>query len=355
MTMKRRSLFAGAIAYVALVLAAGAAPAQPAANDVVVESYLIPSGDSGVSLYIRNKRLRSADLNDARNIVLFTHGSPEPAENSLDLRLSGQSWMDHLARRGFDVYLVDLRGHGRSTRPPEMSQPANENKPLLSSAKAAQDFSAAVDHVLQRRRAGKLNLMAWSRGAITIGVYAESNPDKVEKLVMIGPSYAPATAASGGTAPANAPAPAYVSFDRRTAMERWLSGVPEAKRRNFVPDAWIDAWWMASMEGDWEGALQDTPVYRGPNGWYQFASEYQEAGKPFFYDPARLTTPVLIVAGEWDRVNPPSGAQAIFNALINAREKRFVQIGEGTHYMHREKVGAQVIGDVANFLSAQRD
>ena len=33
---------------------------------------------------------------------------------------SGRSWMDFIARRGFDVYLLDLPGYGRSSRPPAM-------------------------------------------------------------------------------------------------------------------------------------------------------------------------------------------------------------------------------------------
>ena len=41
-----------------------------------------------------------------------------------------------------------------------------------------------------------------------------------------------------------------------------MSGVPAAKRRNFVSEATIDAWWLVSMERDWEGGWRDTPVYR---------------------------------------------------------------------------------------------
>jgi alpha-beta hydrolase superfamily lysophospholipase len=28
--------------------------------------------------------------------------------------------MDYIAQHGWDVYLIDVRGYGRSTRPPEM-------------------------------------------------------------------------------------------------------------------------------------------------------------------------------------------------------------------------------------------
>src|SRR6516162_477238 len=35
--------------------------------------------------------------------------------------------MEYIPRHGYDVCLVDLRGYGRSTRPPEFNQPATDN------------------------------------------------------------------------------------------------------------------------------------------------------------------------------------------------------------------------------------
>jgi len=40
--------------------------------------------------------------------------------------------MDYIARHGWDVYLIDVRGYGRSTRPPEMDQPAASNPPIVT-------------------------------------------------------------------------------------------------------------------------------------------------------------------------------------------------------------------------------
>ena len=51
-------------------------------------------------------------------ILLFVHGATYPAETAFDLPIEGVSMMDLIAMRGYDVYLVDVRGYGRSTRPP---------------------------------------------------------------------------------------------------------------------------------------------------------------------------------------------------------------------------------------------
>ena len=64
-------------------------------------------------------------------ILLYVHGSTYPAETAFDLKLNGLSWMDYIARHGYDVYLVDLRGYGKSTRPPEMDEPAADNAPIV--------------------------------------------------------------------------------------------------------------------------------------------------------------------------------------------------------------------------------
>ena len=58
--------------------------------------------------------------------------------------------MDLIASRGYDVYLVDIRGYGGSTRPPEMNLPAAENKPIVHTDVAVHDFGAAVDHILEQ-------------------------------------------------------------------------------------------------------------------------------------------------------------------------------------------------------------
>ena len=60
---------------------------------------------------------------------------------------------------GWDVYLVDVRGYGGSTRPPEMDKPATEGSPFADTSTAVKDVSAAVNYILQKRGVAKINLM----------------------------------------------------------------------------------------------------------------------------------------------------------------------------------------------------
>ena len=85
-------------------------------DPVVMAESMVPS-DPGVSVYVRNKRLASMTTFTAEKTVLFEHGATYPSETAFDLPVGGVSWMDDIAKAGYDVWLVDVRGYGRSSRP----------------------------------------------------------------------------------------------------------------------------------------------------------------------------------------------------------------------------------------------
>jgi len=91
---------------------------------IVTEEMMIPSDTAGIKLFVRNKRRADMTSFSSEKTVLFVAGSTYPASTSFDLPLAGVSWMDHLAGEGYDTWLVDIRGYGNSTRPPEMAVPA---------------------------------------------------------------------------------------------------------------------------------------------------------------------------------------------------------------------------------------
>jgi alpha-beta hydrolase superfamily lysophospholipase len=101
---------------------------------VVSESYLIPSEDPGIQLYIRNKHREGMRQFSAERTVIYVNGATQASEATFDLALGGYSWMDYLATHGYDVYFVDLRGYGSSSRPAEMQQPAADNPPWSARA-----------------------------------------------------------------------------------------------------------------------------------------------------------------------------------------------------------------------------
>jgi pimeloyl-ACP methyl ester carboxylesterase len=151
-------------AALAALIAFSSAHATDEAPKLVTEHIMIEAADPGIKLYVRNKRPEDMKQFTSEKTLLFVHGATQPAEATFDLPLEGLSWMDYVAQHGWDVYLVDVRGYGRSTRPPEMDQPAANNPPIVTTDVAVKDVGSAIDFILQRRGVSKLSLLGWSWG-----------------------------------------------------------------------------------------------------------------------------------------------------------------------------------------------
>ena len=115
------------------------------AQRVVAETFMIPAVDPGIQLHVRNRHLEGRDSFPGERVVLFVHGATYPSETVFDIDLPGGSWAEHVARKGYDVYLVDVRGYGRSTRPAAMDAPPAENPPFATTTDAVKDVGSAID------------------------------------------------------------------------------------------------------------------------------------------------------------------------------------------------------------------
>jgi pimeloyl-ACP methyl ester carboxylesterase len=308
---------------------------------------MVPSSDAGIEIYVRNKR--PADMTSFRpeRIVLYVHGATYPASTAFDLKLDGLSWMEYIAMRGYDVYLLDLRGYGKSTRLKEMAEPPASNPPIVRGDTAVKDIGTVVDFILARRGIPRLNLIGWSWGSTTMATYTTQNPSKVERLVLYAPGWIRQTPSL--VQPGSGPLGAYRTVTREQALARWMTGVPDDKKSSLIPAGWFDAWADATWATDPDAAKSNPPSLRAPNGVIQDGNEYWSAGKAY-YDPSKITVPTLLVQAEWDRDLPPYMAQTLFPLLVNSPGKRYVQLAEGTHTIIMEKNRMDLFRVVQSFL-----
>jgi len=314
--------------------------------DLLETEYLVPSAAPGISLYVRNKRPAGMAAFSPDRSVLFVHGATYPAETAFDLRLGGTSWMEFIARRGFDVWLLDVRGYGRSTRPPAMDAPAEANLPFATTAEARADVDAVLNHIRALRGIPRLVLLGWSWGCAIMGSYAAAHPANVEKLVLFAPGWlrdTPSPTDQGGELGA------WRAVTREQARVRWLAGVPAEAVPTLIPDGWFDTWADATFATDPAGAAMHPPVLRAPNGTVADSRAFWAAGRPL-YDPAAIAAPTLIIVGEWDRDTPPAIGQAIFALLSRAPNKRFVLLGQATHTALMERNRQALFDEVQLFL-----
>ena len=313
--------------------------------DLITESYQIRSIDPGIQLYVRNTRPQSLATFSPRRTLLFVHGATYPSDTMFDLKIDGESWMDYIARHGYDVYCMDVRGYGRSTRPPEMEQPAGDNAPVVSTNDGVRDFGAVVERILERRGLMRLNVMGWSWGTVIAGAYAAENSSKVERLVMYAPLWL--RRIPGGLR-VDGQLGAYRTVTFEAAKQRWLNGVAPDRQGDLIPAGVLESWWRANMEADPVGAAMTPPAVRAPNGLLVDAFRYWEADTRY-YDPSAIRSPVLLVVGDWDVDTPAYMAQALLTRLGSSL-KRLVIIGEGTHHLMLERNRVQMFREVQSFL-----
>jgi pimeloyl-ACP methyl ester carboxylesterase len=340
--MKKAMFVLIILAYPTLIFLSGCATTPK----LTTESFYVPARDPGIELYVKNKRLEGVTKFGPEKIVLFVHGATYNSESGFDLPLNNLSWMDYVAQRGWDVYMMDLRGYGQSTRPPEMSKPAADNPPIVNPDVAVKDVAAVVDHILARRGVPRTNLVGWSWGTTIMGAYTAQNNSKVERLVLYAPLWLvkPTPPAGGG-----ASLGAYRTVTKEEAKKRMERGVAPEKTKELMPDAWFDAWWEVAVRTDAVGAGQNPPVVRAPNGVREDVQKYWMSSKPY-YDPGNITVPTLLIHAEWDADTPPYMARDLFATLKNTPVKRMVVIGEGTHGVVMEKNRLQLFREVQLFL-----
>ena len=272
--------------------------------------------------------------------VLFVHGASFPSGLSFDFRMDGQSWMDWLAARGYDVYALDFPGYGLSDR-----YGADAPSPPGRARDAAADVGSAVDAILRRTGKSKLLLVAHSWGGSVAARYAQDQAGKVAKLVLFA---AVTPRAAGGTAHAGAPAAA--AYEELTPAQRIaaMDGLrPPGERPLLHPDVFRHwgAQWLAS-DGRKDGAV------RFPAGPGADLAELQHGRS--YYDPDRLTMPVLLVRGEWDAWPADGDYRQLLAALRNAPAKRYAVIPRGTHVMHLEAARTQLYEVVRGFFDQLR-
>jgi pimeloyl-ACP methyl ester carboxylesterase len=343
--------FAGAIMMGASF--AATAPADDGQQLLLIDHYVpvkstVPAISGQLAeIYVR-ERVQAGTLSRAASlsgrVALFVHGAGTPAEVSFDVSHSDYSWMAYLACAGYDAFAVDMTGYGRSTHPAEMNDLCNlsaeQQKSLVPALLAApcaptyphqmttiasdwNDIGAAVDFIRALRHVDKVSLLGWSLGGPRAGGWASQHPDRVEKIVLLAPAYNRASAASPpAKVPADGTAMGVMAHDR--FLQSWDEqvGCPN----EYDPEVAADIW-SETLAADPVGASWGTGMRRWPNvtawGWSQDAV-------------AKMTMPVLMVSGQFDRSVPQDRVRDLYNDLPG-HNKVFVDMACSSHYTMWER------------------
>jgi pimeloyl-ACP methyl ester carboxylesterase len=311
---------------------------------ITTEDFFVPSDTAGIDLHLRRKRLAHVENFPSERTLLLMHGATFSSGSLFDAPVGGVSLMDQLAAAGFDVYAVDVRGYGASTRPPETAKTVDQKNLPVRIETAIGDLGTAVNSILQARKLDQLNLVAMSWGGSIAGGYTAKNHGKIKRLALIAPLWLRETP---GRIDAGGDLPAYREVDLFKYEEAWRAAAPKDHRNALIPAEWFRIWAENTLAIGPRGTAPNTIL--APSGAIQDIREYWAANRPF-YDPEEIRVPVLLIHAEWDVDVPFDTARDFFGRLTAAPYRRWIEIGQGTHMVILEKNRWQAINSIVEFL-----
>lgn len=341
-----------AVAVIAIGISGVGAAEQE--NVIVKEEFLVQGKDQGVKLFVREKRLANLPKIAKENVVLFVHGVPSPASVIFDVAIPSYSWLEYMAERGFDAFTLDIRGFGRSTRPPEMKEPPHHNLPIVRADQVMRDIDVAVDFIRSKRKVDKVNIIGYSIGASWSALYATLHPEKIGKLVMYGAIYGKnSTFVSALGDPSNPDRPflemgAYRYLTRKDMLDQWDGWIKSELQDEWRDKEAIEVWLSTLFSSDPTAKQRSPESIQIPNGPYIDWHEIH-AGRSLF-DPSRIKVPTMIVRGSAEELMTNEAADELLQGLTSAPSKRRLDIGDSTHYALLEKNRLQLYRGIQNFL-----
>lgn len=270
--------------------------------------------------------MRVGAFGETRGAVLFTHGAGSASSSLWDLRTKDYSFMRKLACKGFDAYAVDVRGFGGSTMPGALSQPADENPPVVRAKEVMADVDAVARWAKARSGVARIDLVGWSWGSLVAGMYASTRPESVRRLVLFAPVYDRKWPKRHQTENA------WYTVSRDLFFEYY----DEVREERAVLEEFVDQLFR----------FEPKETLRLPNGPY--ADLYGEDAP--IWDASKVMADTLVVRGDQDRASLEPHARKLFADLVNASVRRYVVLGGAGHFAFRTRRYRELQSVVIGFL-----
>jgi pimeloyl-ACP methyl ester carboxylesterase len=250
---------------------------------------------------------------DGRPAILFVHGSSMASQPTFDLCVPGRpdsSVMDWFARRGFVCWSVDMEGYGRSDKSRDIT---------CDIANGADDLAAATDYIATRRVERDVMMYGISSGALRAALFAQQHPERVSRLAL------DAFVWTGSGAPTleerRKKLPQFLAEKRRPIDRAFVHSIFERDHPEAAEKRVVDAFADAIL------ALDDSI----PNGTY-----IDMCSKLPIVDPVMITTPTLILRGQYDGIAAFDDLIEFFKRLPGA-DKQFTVMPGISHASFQQK------------------
>ncbi|AFC29080.1 alpha/beta hydrolase fold protein [Paenibacillus mucilaginosus 3016] len=301
-------------------------------------------GEPGIELFVREVR---SNKNSNKTPLLLIHGARVPGIPSFDLQVPNGSLAEDLAEHGFPVYIMDVRGYGRSTRPPEMSELRSSHPPLVRSTEAVRDLSVVVDWIQKRNKGMKVAILGWATGGLWAGHYTTMHPDHVRLLILYntiygGSSNHPTLGSGSPMEDPNHPGrfneEAYGAYRLNTAsslLPSWDSSIPVEDKSEWRDPRIVEAYVKESMASDETGGDRMPESFRSPSGAME--DTYYLASGRQLWDASLIRVPTVVIQSEYDFWSRHEDRERLVEQLVHAPYVKDVLIEGATHYAHLDR------------------
>jgi alpha-beta hydrolase superfamily lysophospholipase len=212
-------------------------------------------------------------------VVVFVHGSSLSSRTSYDLAVpdGGEySLMNVFARLGFDAWTMDHDGYGRSGS-------SGNNSDIAS---GVEDLRAAVPVLMRETGRSKFHFFGTSSGAIRAAAFAQAQPERVDRLVLVAFTY------KGTGSP--------TLQDRAKQVEFYRTHTRRRRDRAMIRSIFTRDNLVSSYDAAVADAIAEVELKFGeevPTGTYLDMT----ANLPLV-DPTKISAPVALIRGERDGI-----------------------------------------------------
>ncbi len=305
-SLPRRAVLQGAGAGIGAGLLSGVVTPAAAADAIWSAEYWAKKGD--VKLNLWRKRAGAPIAGEAQKPLIFlVHGSSNSTRTIYDLIVPGKgeySFMNVLAGYGYDVWTMDHDGYGRSGSSGNSSDIAS----------GVEDLKAAMEVVTRETGRSKMHMFGTSSGAIRAGAFAQTQPERIERLVLAAFTY------KGTGSPEMKRRGEQLEFYRtHTRRKRDYEAIRSIHTRDGLASSYDPA--VAIAMADEELKFGD----QAPTGTY-----YDMVANLPLVDPKKLPMPVMLVKGAYDGNSTVADLMDFYQQLPNG-DRQFVMLPNTAH------------------------
>jgi pimeloyl-ACP methyl ester carboxylesterase len=289
------------------------------------EDHWTTKENGAVKLFLFNKC--AGDPAKAVGTILFVHGSSMAGQPTFDLQVPGRpfsSSMDYFASIGFDVWMVDMEGYGRSTKDRDNNAPISQG---------ADDCYAAAQYIQKLRGNKQFMVYGISSGALRAAMFAERHPDMVARLALDAFVW---TGEGSPTLKERAKKlPDFIKINRRPMNKPFIHSVFDRDHPDTAERKVIEAFADAVV------ALDDSV----PTGTY-----VDMCSRLPVVNPDKITVPTLIMRGQHDGIASMEDLIKFFEKLPNP-DKQFTVMSGISHASFQQKNYMMVYHILSSFFT----